>query len=149
MEFINVLENRWPLYELCKKNGWTDCEYEDFDELGFFEGDPDMIKVNGDLGYFCECQGKVYYYFDDWNNEVEPFLKKFFETFKTGITLGGESWVSGVNPEGVEDVTDNHWETWENMETGIAYRGGAGYVYWISDWSEWQRKNLHTERVAS
>lgn len=149
MEFINVLEDSYSLWELCKDEGWTECDYEEFDALEFFEGDPDMIKVNGDLGYFCECRGKVYYYFDDWYGSAEDILRKFFETFKTGITLGGESWVSGVNPEGVEDITENHWETWENMETGIAYRGGAGYVYWISDWSEWQRKNLHTERVAS
>lgn len=153
MEFINVFEDSHPLYELMKAEGWTEAKnYEDFyqngEELQFFEGDPDMIKVNGCLGYFCLCRGNVYYYFDDICGSAEEILRTFFSAFKTGVTLGGEGYACGFNPDGVTDVCENHRETWDKMETGIAFRGGGGYSYWISDWSEWQRKNLHTERVA-
>lgn len=153
MEFINVLENPYPLYELCKDNGWYEGEDEDFDALEFFEGDPDMIKINGEVGYFCKCDGNVYYWFDNFDGSAETMLKKFFETYKTGVTIGGEGYAIGENPEGVVDVHGDGihpiWNIWENMETGIAFRGGGGYTYWISDWSEWQKKNLHNERVAS
>jgi len=157
MELINVLEDCYSLWELCKANGWTEDNYEDFFQKGgdlqFFEGDPDMIKVNGEVGYFCKCQGNVYYWFEDFDGSAEAMLKKFFETYKTGITLGGEGYAIGENPDGVVDVHGDGihpiWDIWEKMETGIAFRGGGGYTYWISDWSEWQRKNLHTERIAA
>lgn len=158
MNFINVFEDPYPLYELCKAEGWTRCnDYEEFyqnaGELMFFEGDPDMIKVNGEVGYFCEIRGTVYYWFDEWNHGAEDILKKFFETYKTGITIGGVGYACGMNPEGVKDVIAENgqrvWDVWEGMETGIAFRGGGGYTYWISDWSEWQKANLHTERVSA
>lgn len=153
LEFINVaLEDSYPLWELCKKEGWTDLDYEDWcnngGELAFFDGDPDMIKVNGSTGYFAKVGNQVFYYFDDFTGDAETILRKFFETFKTGVTLGGESYAWGENPEGVVDVKSDHWNVWEKMETGIAFRGGAGYTYWISDWFEWQCKNLHSQRVA-
>lgn len=152
MEFYNVFEDSYPLYELCKDEGWTTAEnYEEFYQEGgklqFFEGDPDMIKIDGNIGYFCKCRGNVYYYFDDvMTHDAEIMLQKFFETYKTGVTLGGEGYAFGDNPEGVEDVrTDGDeyiWDIWEKMETGIAFRGGGGYTYWISDWSGWLEMNL-------
>lgn len=151
MEYKNILDQMSEFYQFCKENGWTD-ENEEFDDwynngrdLQFFEGDPDMIKVDGETGFFCQIGETVWYWFDDFESNAEMMLRKFFSTFKTGITLGCESWVSGINPDGVVDITENHWETWKKMETGIAYRGGAGYSYWISDWSEW----LENERKKS
>lgn len=52
MRAINILENPGEFYDLCVKEGWTDESEEDFDELAMFEGDPDMIRVNGKTGYF-------------------------------------------------------------------------------------------------
>lgn len=156
MEFINVFEDSYPLYELCKAEGWTSCEdYEEFyqsgGELQFFEGDPDMIKIDGEVGYFCKCGDTVYYWFDEWfHHNALVVLEKFFDTYKTGITIGGVGYACGENPEGVKDVYGGSkdpqgryiWDIWEQMETGIAFRGGGGYTYWISDWSEWADANL-------
>ena len=154
MKFVNILEDPHPLYELCKQNGWTDAKswdefYDNGEDLQFFEGDPDMIKVDGQFGYFCEVDDTVYFYFDDFEGHAEMMLKKFFSVFKTGITLGGESWISGQKPDGVKSITEKHWQTWEKMETGIAWRGGAGYCYWITDWSEWleKEKNKTIEEI--
>lgn len=159
MQFINVFEDSYPLYELCKAEGWTECkDYEEFyqsgGELAFFEGDPDMIKVDGELGYFCKYGDTVFYWFDEWpNHSALAVLEKFFDTYETGITIGGVGYACGMNPEGVKDVIAENgqrvWDVWEGMETGIAFRGGGGFTYWISDWSEWQKANLHTERVSA
>lgn len=146
MKFVNVFEDSYELYELCKKNGWTDCDYETWyqngGELEFFEGDPDMIKLDGNVGYFCKVDDTVFFYFDDYESHAEMMLKAFYSAYKTGITIGGESWIAGKDPEGVKDVTENHWETWKKMDTGFAYRGGAGSTYWISDWSAWLENEL-------
>lgn len=142
-EFINVLEDSYTLWEYCVANDFTEMEYEEWSERGgdlsFFDGDPDMVKVDGWTGYFCECGDKVFYYFDDcFDHTAEVMLRAFFEAFRTGITLGGESWVSGENPEGVSDVDGDYiWDEWDSLETGIAFRGGAGYWYRITDWTEW------------
>lgn len=142
MEFINLLEDSYPLYELCRKNSWTSYEtfekfYQNSGELDFFEGDPDMIKIDGEYGYFFKYGETVFYWIEWKHDAAEMMLKKFFATFKTGITRGGESYCYGENPPGVVDIKKDHWKIWERMDTGIAYRGGAGYTYWISDWSEW------------
>ena len=157
MEFYNVFNNSYPLYELMKQQGWLNVSsYEEFEEYGlaleFFEGDPDMIKIGGDIGYFCKCRDNVYFYFDDLCGEAETMLKKFFDTYETGVTIGGEGYAIGVNPEGVRDVYGGCkdpqgryiWDIWDEMETGIAFRGGGGYTYWISDWSEWFMTNVST-----
>ena len=157
MEFYNVFNDSYPLYELMKQQGWLNVSsYKEFEEyglaLGFFEGDPDMIKIGGEIGYFCKCGDGVYFYFDDFSGEAETMLKKFFDTYETGITIGGVGYARGVNPEGVTDVYGGDkdpkgryiWDIWDEMETGIAFRGGGGYTYWISDWSEWFKTNIST-----
>lgn len=153
IEYINVLEDSYPMWEYCKEQEWTDMDYEDWynggQDLAFFEGDPDMIKIDTQVGYFCKCGNKVFYYFDDWfTNNAEAMLKAFFNAFETGITLGCESWVSGECPEGVSAVEGDYiWDDWESLDCGIAYRGGAGYCYWITDWSEWLE--AHKDKKAA
>lgn len=155
MEFYDVAEDCYPLWELYKKNKWTDCNFDEFENesecLDFFEGDPDMIKIDGRLGYFAKLGDKVFYYFDNddlhpHKHFVEDMLRKFFSTYETGISLGGEGYAIGLNPQGVYDVHGDGnspiWDKWEKLETGIAYRGGGGYSYWISDWKEWADLNL-------
>ena len=61
-QFVNVLNDPSILYDYCVKEGYTDEDYENWDFLTFFEGDPDLIKVDGDEGYFCECGDIVFYY---------------------------------------------------------------------------------------
>ena len=140
MEFINLCNDDYPLWEVCKENGWTDLSYDEWYErdgaLAFFEGDPDMIRFNNWVGYFAECDGKVFYYFDDFTGEVEQILRAFFDAFETGVTIGGYSYAHGEKPKGVATV-EGGWDAWEKIEVGIAFRGGAGYTYWLTDWSEW------------
>lgn len=148
MEFINVFEDSYPLFELCKKENLTDCKtfdewMESCGELQFFEGDPDIIKINGSQGYFARVGDKVFYYFDEFYGNAEKMLRKFFSSYKTGSTLGGESICYGSNPWGVVDITENHWERFYKMQTGIAYRGGAGYSYWVSDWSKYYNRYVN------
>lgn len=146
MKFINVSEDSYPLWEFCKKEGFTDSDYDTWynngGELQFFEGDPDMIKINGLVGYFAKCGDVVFYYFDEFYGNAEKMLRKFFRQYETGTTLGGESWIAGSDPWGVTDIEENHWEQWRKMQTGIAYRGGAGYTYWASDWHKYYNRYI-------
>lgn len=140
-QFVNVLNDPSILYDYCVKEGYTDEDYENWDFLTFFEGDPDLIKVDGDEGYFCECGDIVFYYLDDFTGKGEKMLQAFFKAFRTGITLGGNSWISGEVPAGINDSDEiQNWDAWEKIETGIAWRGGAGYTYNIYDFTEWEDK---------
>ena len=47
MRTVNVFENDEELYELAVREGWYDGDREDFEVLSLFEGDPDMIRVDG------------------------------------------------------------------------------------------------------
>lgn len=139
IEFVNVLEDCFTLWEYCKENNFTDSDYEDFYQAGgdlqFFEGDPDIIKVHGETGFFALCGDVCFYWFDDWKHEAETILKAFFNSFETGITLGGEHYRIGTAPAGVVESSEiQNWDAWEKIKTGIAWRGGAGYHYHIQAW---------------
>lgn len=115
MRTINLItEDSYELYEICKENGWADCEYEDFDVLEFFEGDPDMIRVDGQIGYFWynEENDTIYYYFDEWGHNIGSILRDFYK--------------KRLHKEYCPDM-----QSWEYFDTHncIAYRGGSGYVY--------------------
>lgn len=145
--FYNVLNNDYPLFELCEKNGWINEDSdEEFDALSFFEGDPDMIKVNGETGYFYKNGKDIFYWFDCWgtSEEVESILSAFFIAFETGTTIGGESWISGKTPRFVEQISGKDdkyiWDIWDETQTGIAYRGGAGYFYRLFNFDKWLEK---------
>lgn len=141
LEFINVLEDSFSLWQYCKENNFTDSNFEDFEELSFFEGDPDIIKVDGEIGYFCKCGNKVFYYFDDcFTHNSEELLKAFYKDIKTGITLGCNSYISGSLPEDFEEIES--WNDFEKVSTGIAFRGGAGYIYRLFDCQRWASKNV-------
>lgn len=115
MRTINLItEDSSELYEICKDYGWTDCEYEDFDVLAFFEGDPDMIRIDGQIGYFWyhESTDTIFYYFDEWGSRVGSILRDFYKK-----RLHKERW-----------EFDNPWEYFDTHNC-IAYRGGSGYLY--------------------
>lgn len=119
MKAINILDDgAFEFYELCKKNEWTDSEYDDFDALKMFEGDPDMIRVNGELGFFMYISetDTVYYWFEESIGEnIDKILIAFFEK-----RLGREKW-------------NEKFQSWEyfGKNNAIAYRGGCGYLYGI------------------
>ena len=144
--FVDVSEDSFPLWELCKAEGWTDCDYEEWmdggGELSFFEGDPDLIHADGVSGVFAECGETVFYWMESDRREVvkkaETMLRAFFGAYETGVTIGGESWKRGKLPAGVDDgPAVQSWDAWDKVRDGIAWRGGAGYVYEIQDWAGW------------
>lgn len=113
MEAKNILNYSYEFYELCAKEGWTDADYEDFEELSMFEGDPNIIHINGQLGFFIEYEGIIWYYFDEDNENIDKILLSFFEK-----RLGKER-------------LDDKFQKWDyfNNHNAIAYRGGCGYAY--------------------
>lgn len=124
MRAINILNDPYEFYEVCKENEWTDSDYEDFDALSMFEGDPDIIRINGQTGYFIHVKetDTVYYYYEEYGEHIDRILIDFFE----------KRLHFDHCPENVQS-----WEWFEN-HNGIAYRGGYGYVY-----------NIYPLRIAS
>lgn len=114
MRAINILNDPGEFYELCVKQEWTDEPEEYFDELAMFEGDPDMIRVNGKTGYFFELDNTIWYWFEEYGESIDKILIAFYEK-----RLNKEYW---------EDM-----QSWQYFDThnAIAYRGGQGYVYTI------------------
>ena len=141
-ELINVGEYPEKLYDWCKAHkfffdgeetfdDWLDCGHD----LTFFEGDPDMVKIGKEIGYFFDDGDKVFYYLfdEDCYEMAEKLLAAFCNAFDFRITLGGNSYRTGIMPKGMGSAVENNWKTWENLSFGIAWRGGAGYVYDIID----------------
>ena len=148
LQFINVLEDSFELWQYCKENDFTNCkDYEEFynngGDLSFFEGDPDILKIDGEIGYFALCGEKVFYYFDDcMTHKAEYLLKAFYSGLNCqGITLGGNSFICGSLPKDFEDC--QNWKDFEKVKTGIAFRGGAGYFYSLYNCQRWAKKNLN------
>lgn len=139
MTFYNISEDDTHFFEYCKKNGFVEDneEIEDFDVLRFFEGDPDIIKLNGIEGYFFKDGETVFYYFDSFFGNVEEILKTFFESFVTGVSEGGFCICHGSLPNGVKKIYD--WEDWNKVKTGVAFRNGAGYYYNLFDFDGWNK----------
>lgn len=135
INYINVIEEPTALYDYMRKYDFLDDDApeempENFDKLIWFEGDPDIIKYDGYRGYFD---------FSPVDTKRENICFVWFDCYTE------EEW------QGVVDLLDKFWnhqlvnpqkETWEifdKLETGVAYRGGVGYVYRI--WME-QPKNV-------
>lgn len=115
MRTINILSDPYEFYEVCRDNEWTDSDYEGFDELSMFEGDPDIIRINGQIGFFIYINevDTVYYYYEEDGEHIDRILIDFFEK-RLRI---------GHCPEYAQN-----WE-WFERHNGIAYRSGCGYVY--------------------
>lgn len=121
MRKINLLEDYYELYEWGLEDGFIKPEisYEDYDVLTFFEGDPDIIKVNDETGYFFyrEETDTLYYYFDEWKGDnIGDILEEFI-----GKRLREES----------RDMSIQSWNWFNEANSAIAYRGGYGYYYYI------------------
>lgn len=108
-------------------NDLFEMDNEDFDVLTLFEGDPDFIKINGEVGrgeiMFIDVKIEdvtIYilisndYYDYDWNNAVN-ILQWFIDGAKDDL----------INNE----TLSNNWNDWNKVKSGVAYRGGSGYHY--------------------
>lgn len=138
---VNILDTS-DFYYYCKRHGWTNGQSrEDFDELTFFEGDPDMIKYKGQLGFFFfdENNRHCYYWLDVFGDEIDE-VEHILELFCIGLGYADcDSVWNDCSPHEIQN-----WAAWNKMQNGIAYRGGSGYVYGISDTS----KFIKTKDVA-
>jgi len=100
---------------------WLDLEDDELfneDYLSFFEGDPDIVKVNGETSFFSmhDVDQTRYVICSGEDADTWDFLTSF----------------AGADFQDVfYDPNENNWETFDNASTAIAYRGGRGYVYTI------------------
>lgn len=137
---VDILEST-DFYYYCKRHGLTEGKgvdewFKDGEDLAFFEGDPDMIKYKGQLGFFYFDKGNrtCYYWLEvlwEEKDEVESILTSFCQSLR-------EYYEPIVHDEWDDCAPDNiqSWEAWDKMQNGIAYRGGSGYVYGINDISK-------------
>lgn len=81
MRAINILNDPYEFYEVCKENEWSNSSIDDFDALSMFEGDSDMIRVNEQTGYFIYVNeaDTVYYYYEEYGEHIDRILIDFFE----------------------------------------------------------------------
>lgn len=131
LEIINVCEDSYALYEFCLENEYTDLSYDEWLENGgdlqFFEGDPDMLKLDGEIGYFAKCGDKVFFYLGDvWDDSrARGILRDFF----AGGSVHNWGYYSKFIPNKRFPDGCQNWDAWDDMQNAIAYRGGCGYCY--------------------
>lgn len=117
MKAKNILNYNYEFYELCVKENLTNEEYDNFDELKMFEGDPDIIHINDQIGFFLyhTDTNTIWYYFEECDENVDKILLIFFK--------------KRLNKEHLNEK----FQTWDyfNNHNAIAYRGGCGYRYSI------------------
>lgn len=129
-KFINVAQDSYELYEYMKENGFTDETFEEFEEdggeLSFFEGDPDMIKLDGETCYFALCGDIVFYYADHFiADRVQGILRDFFAPGKM-VHYGYYRYYAHEKTVKAENC---NWDTFDALPNVMAYRGGCGYTY--------------------
>lgn len=96
-----------------------DPDDEYFEPLSLLEGDPDIVKCEGqDKLYFCtvELEGKKFVLTSD---ETSPQQKEMLKKFHI------ENWKEHYS------ATESTWDDFRNLPNTIAYRGGEGYTYTI------------------
>lgn len=89
-----------------------------FDALSYLDGDPDILRCDGNKLYFISTvlNGKRYVLTHDEVNTIErELLTRFFEDDYT---------------RHFETLPCN-WDAFNKAERAIAYRGGSGYLYSI------------------
>jgi len=90
---------------------------EYLDDEGYYElsPDPDILSINGERYAFEEFNGNVIIQADEVTPLMISRLSEFFE---------------GKNPINYR-TTDRTWSRWDELDDGVAYRGGKGYSYTI------------------
>lgn len=133
---VDILEST-DFYYYCKRHGLTCGKgVDEWDDLAFFEGDPDMIKYKGRLGFFYFDKGNstCYYYLEvlwDEKDEVERILSSFCSNLREYYEPYASSEWDDCSPDEIQN-----WKAWDKMQNGIAYRGGSGYIHGIHDISK-------------
>jgi len=104
-------------------------EENDIDDvLSLFEGDPDMIRVNNSKICYVtfENEDETIIVYADFSYLLEdkdiPKLQKMLETFVEDWAILHDNYVK---------IDNQTWEAFDELENGIAYRGGSGYSYTI------------------
>lgn len=121
IEYINVLENPSELYGYMKKYDFLDEDApeempEDFDELSWFEGNPDIVKFDGQRGYF----------------DFSPVASKREQICFVWFDCCGDEWDKIVNllqkfwNDELEASKSQTWSGFDLLKDGVAYHGGCG-----------------------
>lgn len=98
----------------------------DFDGLKYLEGDPDIMRCDGNKTYFMsvELNGTKYVLVHQEISETEKEMLEHFhhDDFKQHFS-----------------TLPSSWDAFETASNAIAYRGGSGYCYTI--WNYTHTKN--------
>lgn len=125
VNMCNILDDGgYQFYCYCKRHGWTDgASYDNFDELSFFEGDPDIIKYDGQEGFFFydENNNTCYYWIEVYGKEVQE-VEEILRAYITEDRECFNYW---------DEDTEQTWDYFDKHKNVIAWRGGRGYVYSI------------------
>ena len=107
--YIEELQDRLSITEEDKDNGYIQ---------DFFACDPDYIKTRktdgrGQVPFVVVSENETTYIITpDELDDIEVGLVKWFLDGAKG-----------------ELEIENNWQSWQDVNTGIAYRGGRGYCY--------------------
>lgn len=92
-----------------------------FDVLSLMEGDPDIIKYNGNKMYFIDTViGDIRFVLT--SDEVNPKEKEMLSRFH------------GENRDDFYGIAESSWKVFDSLPNAIAYRGGIGYIYEINNY---------------
>lgn len=99
-------------------------DIEVFDTLSLFDGDPDFIKVFGEVG-----RGEIPFIEVTVNDTTIYILSSYYMEYYGCFDKAVEvlEWYIGGAKNSKE--IDNDWDDWDTVKEGIAYRGGQGYLY--------------------
>lgn len=120
INFENALENESVYAFLCEMFNTSDIDVLSDSMFQLFEGDPDMLKLNGETVLFTDIKyrGEQFVIYLDGsyivdNEEIERMLSVFY-TDEYQLSF---------------DSIEGGWDAFHDGM--IAYRGGAGYSYSI------------------
>ena len=99
-----------------------------------FDGDPDQLRIEGETVQFTDLEDKdkgvrtVLYSNHAGCDEdiVVKMLQEFYEEDEDG---------RGTHRKYYDDLESTN-ENMRNIETGIAYRGGAGYIFALYNYKD-------------
>lgn len=94
-----------------------------FDALSLMNGDPDIIRCNGNKMYFIDTViGDIRFVLT--SDEVNPKEKEMLSRFH------------GENRDDFYEIAECSWKVFDSLPNAIAYRGGVGYFYGINKYKE-------------
>jgi hypothetical protein len=106
--------------------------YDGSHDYTYFEGDPDYVKWHGEEGrgecpFFVITDDTEEHRWVIYEDEPDDEIIEIVDWWLAGSK--DDHFKSSWAVQGEDDKLEANWENWDKVEKGIAYRGGAGYVY--------------------